>query len=122
MTCLKCQNEMRYIILKSILVDFCDNCESFWLDDGELKDLLKNKTKTDEEISIEMKKHQKQDLNIKYKHMCQRCGGILKAFYKDDILIEQCCNCKGMFFDKGELETITNKEKNFIKKIISLFI
>jgi Zn-finger nucleic acid-binding protein len=119
MYCLKCQTKMKLNILRGVLVDFCENCQSFWLDKGELELLQKNKTRTQDEIDKEIKNHKLAELNFSYKNMCQRCGGTLKALIKDGIVLETCTICKGIFFDKGELDSLI-EVKSFLKKILDL--
>jgi Zn-finger nucleic acid-binding protein len=44
---------------------------------------------------------------------CPKCGTRLKEIEKDDIEIEMCPNCKGIWLDRGELEKIANKDEKF---------
>ena len=41
---------------------------------------------------------------------CPRCDGTLKESAVDDVLIEMCDKCGGVWLDSGELEQLTRKE------------
>jgi hypothetical protein len=41
---------------------------------------------------------------------CPRCGGDLKESKLDDVLIDTCEKCGGVWLDSGELERLTSRE------------
>src|SRR5215210_844881 len=41
---------------------------------------------------------------------CPRCGGSLKESKVEDLLMDACENCGGVWLDSGELEKLTKKE------------
>jgi hypothetical protein len=41
---------------------------------------------------------------------CPRCGGNLKENMFEDVTIDTCDNCGGVWLDSGELEQLTRKE------------
>ena len=42
---------------------------------------------------------------------CPRCDGSLKESQVEDIMIDTCEKCGGVWLDSGELEQLTKKEK-----------
>jgi Zn-finger nucleic acid-binding protein len=41
---------------------------------------------------------------------CPKCRGNMRTFDRNGIHIEQCENCRGIFLDYGELESLTQLE------------
>ncbi|HUT53211.1 MAG TPA: zf-TFIIB domain-containing protein [bacterium] len=52
---------------------------------------------------------------------CPKCGQDLEEKSYEDVLIDQCQGCKGIYLDAGELELLLEgrKAKGFISKFIS---
>ena len=42
---------------------------------------------------------------------CPRCDGSLKESKFEEVLIDTCDNCGGIWLDSGELEQLTDKDK-----------
>jgi hypothetical protein len=42
---------------------------------------------------------------------CPKCDGTLEEVKYEDILIDRCVKCNGVWFDAGELELLTNREE-----------
>jgi len=58
-------------------------------------------------------------INDKYNLRCSRCGHKMNKVKKEDVVIDVCNNCGGMFLDDGEinkLSEIASKNKT-IKKV-----
>ncbi len=67
----------------NIFIDLCPKCGGIWLDDGELKKLLKDKKLSDyltKDIGIQSKS----------KLICPRCGGLMDIEHADDIDVDVC--------------------------------
>ena len=43
--------------------------------------------------------------------MCPRCDGSLKESKFEEVMIDTCDNCGGVWLDSGELEQLTKKDK-----------
>ncbi|MET9861473.1 zf-TFIIB domain-containing protein [Streptomyces smyrnaeus] len=41
---------------------------------------------------------------------CPKCGAPMRTYNRSGVQIEQCDNCRGIFLDYGELESITRLE------------
>ncbi|MBB5077580.1 TFIIB-type zinc ribbon-containing protein [Nonomuraea endophytica] len=44
---------------------------------------------------------------------CPKCRGNMRTYERNGVHIEQCDNCRGIFLDYGELETITRMESQY---------
>ncbi|MCG5217514.1 TFIIB-type zinc ribbon-containing protein [Streptosporangium soli] len=44
---------------------------------------------------------------------CPKCRGNMRTYERNGVHIEQCENCRGIFLDYGELETITRMESQY---------
>lgn len=42
---------------------------------------------------------------------CPRCDGTLTEVALDDVLIDRCTKCEGVWLDAGELERLTDREQ-----------
>jgi len=43
-------------------------------------------------------------------YQCPKCRGTMRTYDRNGVHIEQCDNCRGVFLDYGELETLTQME------------
>ena len=41
---------------------------------------------------------------------CPKCRGTMRSYERNGVHIEQCENCRGIFLDYGELESLTRLE------------
>ncbi|MEW9529402.1 zf-TFIIB domain-containing protein [Microbispora sp. NPDC049125] len=47
---------------------------------------------------------------------CPKCRGRMRTFDRNGIHIDQCDNCRGIFLDYGELETLTRLEAQWAQQ------
>lgn len=47
---------------------------------------------------------------------CPKCRGQMRTFDRNGVHIEQCDNCRGVFLDYGELETLTRMEAQWAQQ------
>lgn len=88
----------------NIEIDECPKCHGIWLDPGELKKLLKDRKITDY-LTKEIGTQSKSDL------MCPRCGGLMDIESAEDVEIDVCLTCRGVWLDAGELEDLKSKSE-----------
>ena len=43
-------------------------------------------------------------------YRCPKCGGTMRSYERNGITIEQCTECRGIFLDRGELESLMAAE------------
>jgi len=48
--------------------------------------------------------------NQPYGMQCPRCRGPMRSYPRSGVQIERCDQCRGIFLDEGELETLTRNE------------
>lgn len=46
---------------------------------------------------------------------CPKCGAPMREREKEDIIIDICPNCRGVFLDAGELEKLTVVEESYYR-------
>ncbi|MFH2137114.1 MAG: zf-TFIIB domain-containing protein [Candidatus Omnitrophota bacterium] len=113
MKCPKCDSALRTAKHSDVTIDFCELCYGIWLDKGELEriaayekkdaakavETLKNLLKAENEIV--------QEQSICCPH-CEQQMQKIKFTTKDGIVADKCAGCQGIWFDKGELISITD--------------
>ena len=82
-----------------IIIDVCPKCKGVWLDKGELNKILK-----DRKLSNYLTKH----IGTKSRSpmVCPRCGSTMDIETVEDIEVDVCLFCGGVWLDKGELEDL----------------
>lgn len=92
--------------------------EYFAKRDSELVKDLRRKKEEDEQKKIK-------DLLLERKRIhymkCPKCGMDLHEIEFKDVLIDRCPDCRGIWLDKGELETLLTKEARFMKQLFKGF-
>lgn len=101
--CPKCWVEMdrkeAEVFGPNILVDICPKCGGIWLDHGELNKLLRNR-----KLSDYLTKHI--GTQTKSKLVCPRCGGLMDIEKAEDVEVDVCLSCNGVWLDYGELQKL----------------
>ncbi|MFA4985783.1 MAG: zf-TFIIB domain-containing protein [Candidatus Brocadiia bacterium] len=94
--------------------------------DHEEKWALEEEKKRREKLAAKkLEEEQKQKLNACFMH-CPKCATVLKTITIEGLEIDECPQCKGIWFDVGELEMYQKmteeKKKSFVAKVFdSLF-
>jgi len=52
---------------------------------------------------------------------CPKCGMEMKTIQINEVDIDKCFACGGLFFDDGELEKVTRREKEFFNTVEDVF-
>ena len=74
----------------------------------------------------EKEKKDKEALALKELHWmkCPKCGNDMKVIQINNIELEKCKNCEGIYFDAGELDDLllreSDKRKSFFHKLFTL--
>lgn len=92
------------ILGPNIFIDICPKCNGIWLDPGELGKLLKDRKLTDY-LTKNIGTQSKSQL------VCPRCGGLMDIETAEDIEVDVCLTCRGVWLDAGELEELRTKSK-----------
>jgi len=106
--CHKCWVEMNKEEVETfgpnIIIDVCPKCNGIWLDKGELEKLLK-----DRKLANYLTTH----IGVKSSSpmICPRCGNLMDIEKADEIEVDVCLTCGGVWLDSGELEELKTKSK-----------
>lgn len=98
--CPKCQvmlNELDAGIPgKKLMVDACPDCHGIWLDRGELKKFIGDR---------KLANYLTKDIGTKTESplVCPRCGGLMDYQHAEDVEVDVCLDCRGVWLDAGEL-------------------
>lgn len=92
----------------NIVIDTCPKCNGTWLDPGELGKLLKDRKLTDY-LTKHIGTQSKSEL------VCPRCGGLMDIESAEEIEVDVCLTCHGVWLDEGELDDLKTKSKEGYK-------
>ncbi len=120
MDCPKCKNPLIILELGGIETDYCMDCGGIWFDAGELELLLNNKKAT-----LELLNHFNTNNNLKEKPIaCPICKKKMNKVYvygNNRIIIDECPNGHGLWFDNGEiLQLLGNSRLNVKNEIVKV--
>ena len=45
--------------------------------------------------------------------ICPKCGADWRAYERNNVTVDQCTGCRGVFLDRGELERLIDAESSF---------
>jgi Zn-finger nucleic acid-binding protein len=83
----------------NVIIDVCPTCGGIWLDPGELNRLLR-----DRKLSQYLTKHI--GTQSKSQLVCPSCGWLMDIETAEDVDVDVCLNCGGVWLDVGELEKL----------------
>lgn len=108
--CPGCKQYMFPVDIKGVQVDYCKmGCQSIWLDAAEDRELKEKFTWSWglNKIIHHYKKRPIREILAEEKRLCPRCNDYLEQMEFPpgmDLYLDICTQCKGIFFDKGELK------------------
>lgn len=44
---------------------------------------------------------------------CPKCGSQMRSYERNEVIVDQCPGCGGLFLDRGELERLVQAESSF---------
>lgn len=125
MKCLRCKDEMLKEGLNNVLIDRCPRCGGVWLDRNELDRIVKNRrSKYKKDLFLDIKMEEHIEKRFPFIGDCQKCGGQIVFYERDDLILDKCLSCGGTFFDGNEIKmvlasfTFWGKVKSIIKNIV----
>jgi hypothetical protein len=105
MDCPVCKHPLVILELNNVEIDHCTQCEGIWLDGDELEILLEDSEAKHHLLSTFTVDNSNSEKPLK----CPICRKKMdKVLCGDDksVLIDQCKNHHGLWFDRGELESL----------------
>jgi Zn-finger nucleic acid-binding protein len=106
--CPKCQVRMNSLDIevkwRTVTVDACPKCNGLWLDKGELKEIIGDRKLTE---------YLTKDIGTKTESplVCPRCGGLMDYQHAEDVEVDVCLSCRGVWLDAGELAELEDVSK-----------
>ena len=110
MNCPRCNFPLRKVDYEGVETDMCDQCWGFWLDSGELEQVL------DRKKFVFTERERKQILDVMSASdegptepaPCPRCGTIMERFHYDESihLVVDRCDEHGLWLDTGEIKKV----------------
>jgi len=91
--------------LSEVEIDYCPDCGGIWLDSGELELLLNDSEKSKALLNLFAEDKNSKEEKLKCPICTKKMKKVLVGNDKQ-ILIDQCKNNHGLWFDKGELYDI----------------
>ncbi len=110
MNCPVCkENAMITLELNEVEIDYCTACAGIWLDAGELEILLGGPDK-EKALLDSLKTDSGVSENIRRCPICDKnMQKVIVGSSGPALLIDKCARGDGLWFDKGELNTIFGK-------------
>lgn len=105
MNCVTCNNPMVVLELQDVEVDYCLACGGIWLDAGEIELLVDGNSETDRLLG-QLGERQNRQPGKRKCPICLKKMGIIMIGPKDKVQIDHCRQNHGLWFDRGELETV----------------
>jgi Zn-finger nucleic acid-binding protein len=103
MECPVCKYSMVILELDKVEIDYCPSCKGIWLDSGELELLMESSS------NEKMYSHFKPADNVdEKKYNCPICAKKMNKveFENSGIIVDKCKKDHGLWFDKGELNSL----------------
>ncbi len=100
MNCPKCSVELETLSTKGLTIKYCKRCKAVWLSFAMLKkigEMLELKSALVNLLEMEPIKVKEEP------RKCSDCGKPMDKVYFNGILVDKCSDCKGIWFDNGEL-------------------
>jgi len=69
----------------------------------------------------EMDEEEKKKLKDTHWMHCPKCGFKMKTIKINEVEIDKCFNCGGLYFDEGELEKVSGRREDFFKEVDEVF-
>jgi len=114
MNCPVCRVKMMVEDYEGITIDVCPKCQGVWLDDRELKEIVKRRGKRPSPEQIDEVKSKSgltriPQEELKRRIICPKCGCRMKPInysYCSGIIINKCPINDGVWLDQSEIEKV----------------
>lgn len=118
MECPACGKTLVPVAAGDIEVDVCrDGCGGVWFDRDEILKFDEPHEFATSEVLKSAEEHAGVKIDPAMRKHCPRCAGepLVRQFFdiKNEVQIDQCWNCAGIWLDPGEINTIRNQYQTF---------
>ncbi|MBN1795156.1 MAG: zf-TFIIB domain-containing protein [Sedimentisphaerales bacterium] len=110
MKCPACDNELTARTIADVTLDICENgCGGIWFDNFELRKFDEPSESAGDEL-LEIETNPDVNVNGNKRYSCPKCDDIVMMrhpfSFKQQVTIDECPGCGGIWLDAGELEQI----------------
>jgi Zn-finger nucleic acid-binding protein len=105
MNCVTCNKPMVVLELQEVEIDYCLACGGVWLDAGEIELLLDSRPEA-EKLLAQLGERPNRQAGSRKCPICLKKMEIISISPKDKVQIDHCRKNHGLWFDRGELETV----------------
>ncbi|MCX6833125.1 MAG: zf-TFIIB domain-containing protein [candidate division Zixibacteria bacterium] len=105
MNCVACNEPMVVLELQEVEIDHCLACGGIWLDAGEIELLVDSKLEAGRLLE-ELSERRNRQPGKRKCPICLKKMEIIMIGPKDKVQIDHCRKNHGLWFDRGELETV----------------
>jgi Zn-finger nucleic acid-binding protein len=105
MNCVTCNKPMVVLELQEVEIDHCLACGGIWLDAGEIELLIDSQPETDK-LLVQLGERQNRQAGKRKCPICLKKMEIINIGPKNQVQIDHCRRNHGLWFDRGELETV----------------
>jgi len=110
MDCPRCKLPLRKVDYEGVEADMCEACWGFWLDTGELFEVLRRRElgfSDDEKRQVLDVRHASRRGDVRPAD-CPRCGKVMtQAHYDESVhLVIDRCPAHGVWLDTGEIKEV----------------
>jgi uncharacterized protein len=96
--------------------------EDQWFSENE-QEMIKAAKARHEHAKKEKTNQEEQELKDLHWLKCPKCGSDMKEIQIEEIEVDQCSKCDGVFFDAGELDQLmlsaNEKKKSIFRKLLN---
>jgi Zn-finger nucleic acid-binding protein len=115
MNCPACKKELATQNISGVLLNVCaEGCGGIWFDWPELSKFDEPQDAGQELLTIE--KNESQIVNQSRRYSCPHCSDIVMARHfikvQEDVLVDECPSCGGLWLNGDELDEIRAQFKN----------
>lgn len=95
--------------------------EDKWIKEQELR----IRKEREREEAVQKIADEKERVKALHWMRCPKCGHEMETVNNHEVLIDQCLECEGLYFDKGEFDTLLQMEVDdrlsFFKGMLKIF-
>lgn len=84
-------------LAEGVTIDRCDTCHGTWFDQGELR-------RVGHERALEREATRGRAVPLRSPFACPRCGAVCHVAHVEEVAVDACSSCHGVWLDAGELE------------------
>ena len=85
------------VVREGVTIDRCGTCRGMWFDKGELR-------RVSGERRVEREATRGRIVPVQSDFACIRCGGVSHLSFIEEVSVDACSACHGVWLDGGELE------------------